>query len=422
MLLDINSLNIVEPYPPTTASLSSHQQEEGKMRKLTICVVLVLVTMLAMGLNACGKGAKKSIKIGINAPITGDIPKVGEGSKFAAQMWLEDIEKAGGLEIGGKKYKVELVIEDNESKAESAVKANTKMITEDGVLAIVGPQASSQAIPAGDVANNYQTPMISPWSTNPDTTKNRPYVFRGCFLDPFQGPVVANFVKEQFQFTKAAVLFDVASDYPKGLAEFFKKSWEEINGPGSVVAYETFTTKDTDFSSQLTTINNSGAEFLFTPQYYNEVALIVKQAHELGWSKPIVGSDSWGSAETVELCGDDCNGLFFSTHYAAAGATGATKAFIDRYNQKHGYVPDDVAALTWDSLRLVQQAIQNTGTLTGDIKKDRTAVRDALAKIKDFKGITGDMTFTEDGDPIKCAVIVRISDKGEYEFFKSVCP
>ena len=296
------------------------------------------------------------------------------------------------------------------------------MITEDEVIAIVGPQASSQAIPAGGVANNYETPMISPWSTNPNTTKDRPFVFRGCFLDPFQGPVVANFVKEQFGFTKAAVLFDVASDYPKGLAEFFKKAWEDLNGPGSVVAYESFTTKDTDFSSQLTKINNSGAEFFFTPQYYNEVALIVKQAHELGWNKPIVGSDSWGSAETVALCGKDCYGLFFSTHYAAAGATGATKAFIDRYNKEYGYVPDDVAALTWDSIRLVQQAIQDTGKLTGNIKKDRQAVRDALAKIKNFKGITGDMTFTEEGDPKKCAVIVRISDKGEYEFFKSVCP
>jgi branched-chain amino acid transport system substrate-binding protein len=391
------------------------------MRKWTPIMALGLTILLAFAVTTCSK-RQKAVKIGINAPITGDIPKVGEGTKFAAQMWLEDIEKAGGLDVGGTKYKVELVIEDNESKAESAVKANTKMITEDEVLAIVGPLASSQAVPAGDVANNYQTPMISPWSTNPSTTKDRPYVFRGCFLDPFQGPVVANFVKEQFGFTKAAVLFDVASDYPKGLAEFFKKSWEEINGPGSVVAYESFTTKDTEFGAQLTKIINSGAEFLFTPQYYNEVALIVKQAHELGWNKPIVGSDSWGSAETVNLCGKDCYGLFFSTHYAAAGATGATKEFIERYKKKYGYTPDDVAALTWDSIRLVQQAIQDTGKLTGNIKEDRQAVRDAMAQIKNFKGITGDMTFTEEGDPKKCAVIVRISDKGEYEFFKSVCP
>ncbi len=383
-----------------------------------------IVSCLVIGLifTPCAWSKAKTIKIGINAPMTGDIPKVGEGSKFAAEMWLEDIKAAGGLEVGGKKYPVEVVIEDNESKAESAVKVNTKMITEDEVLFIVGPQSSKQAIPAGEVANNYKTPMISPWSTNPDTTKDRPFVFRGCFLDPFQGPVLANFIKEEFGFTKAAVLYDVASDYPKGLAEFFKEAWEKNNGPGSVVAFESFTTKDADFSSQLTKIIKSGAEVLFTPQYYNEVALIVQQAHELGWNKPIVGSDSWGSAETVELCGKDCYGLFFSTHYAAAGAKGATKAFIDRYNKAHGYVPDDVAALTWDALGLVQTAIQSCGKLTGKIEKDRQCVRDAMAQIKEYNGITGKMTFTEDGDPIKCAVIVKISDKGEYEFYKSVCP
>ncbi len=383
----------------------------------------ILVVILALTLLVpVAALAADVIKVGINAPMTGDIPKVGEGSKFAAEMWLADIKKAGGLKVGGKTYQVELVIEDNESKAESAVKANTKMITEDDVLMIVGPQSSKQAVPAGEVANNYKTPMISPWSTNPDTTKNRPYVFRGCFLDPFQGPVVANFVTKEFKAKKAAVLYDVASDYPKGLAEFFKKAWEEIHGPGSVVAFESFTTKDADFSSQLTKILVSGAEVLFTPQYYNEVALIVQQARELGFDKPIVGSDSWGSAETVKLCGEACYGSFFSTHYAAAGAKGATKAFIDRYQKEHGYVPDDVAALTWDALGLVKQAIVNTGGLSGDLKKDRTAVRNQMAKIKEYAGITGKMTFTEDGDPIKCAVIVKINDQGQFEFFKSVCP
>jgi len=385
-------------------------------------IVLGLIAVLVVSTNVWSFGRKTVVKVGINAPITGDIPKVGEGTKYAAQMWLEDIEKAGGIEVGGEKYPVELIIEDNESKAESAVKANTKMITEDEVLVIVGPQSSKQAVPAGDVANNYETPMITPWSTNPDTTKDRPFVFRGCFLDPFQGPVLANFITEEFGFSKAAVLYDVASDYPKGLAEFFKEAWEKIHGAGSVVAFESFTTKDTDFSSQLSKINKSGAQVLFTPQYYNEVALIVQQAHELGWTGPIVGSDSWGSAETVTLCGKDCYGLFFSTHYAAAGAQGATKEFIERYEKKYGYTPDDVAALTWDSLRLIQTAIENSGTITGKVKADRKAVRDALAQIKNFKGITGDMTFTEEGDPIKCAVIVRISDKGEYEFYKSVCP
>lgn len=384
-----------------------------------------IISLLLVGvflLTACGDAGAETIKIGINAPITGDIPKVGEGTKYAAEMWLEDIEAAGGLNVGGTKYAVELVIEDNESKAESATKANTKMITQDDVLVIVGPQSSKQAVPAGDVANNYSTPMVSPWSTNPATTLDRPWVFRGCFLDPFQGPVVANFVTDEFGFTKAAVLYDVASDYPKGLAENFKSAWEALHGEGSVVAYESFTTKDTDFSAQLTSIIGSGAEFFFAPQYYNEVALIVQQAHELGWDAPIVGSDSWGSAETVTLCGEDCYGLFFTTHYAAAGATGATKEFIDRYEAAYGYVPDDVGALTWDTLKLVQMAIENCGEITGDIAVDRTCVRDALAQIKDFPGITGDMTFTEEGDPIKCAVIVQISDAGEFEFYKSACP
>ncbi|MEJ2599644.1 MAG: ABC transporter substrate-binding protein [Anaerolineales bacterium] len=392
-----------------------------KQRQLFIMITLLLVS--AFLISSCAGAAPTTIKIGINAPLTGDIPKVGEGTKYAAQMWLADIQNAGGLDIGGKKYQVELDIQDNESKAESAVAANTKMITQDGVLMIVGPQSSKQAVPAGEVANKDETPMISPWSTNPNTTLNRPWVFRACFLDNFQGPAIANFVTDEFGFTKAAVLYDIGSDYPKGLAEFFKQAWEKIHGAGSVVAFETFSTKDKDFSAQLNKIKDSGAEFLFTPQYYDEVPLIVKQAHQLGFNKPIVGSDSWGSAELMKLCGSDCNGLFFTTHYAAAGATGATKDFIDRYQQQYGYVPDDVAALTWDALGLAKTAMQNCGTITGDLKTDRKCVRDALAQIKDFKGITGSMTFTAgSGDPQKCAVIVKISDTGQFTFYKQVCP
>jgi branched-chain amino acid transport system substrate-binding protein len=393
------------------------------MKRMKTLKLLALLVFAALIVGACAQAAPTSIKIGVNAPLTGDIPKVGEGTKYAAQMWLEDVTAAGGLDVGGTKYPVELDIQDNESKAESAVAANTKMITQDGVLVIVGPQASKQAVPAGEVANNDETPMVSPWSTNPNTTLNRPWVFRACFLDPFQGPVIANFVTDEFGYTKAAVLYDIASDYPKGLAEYFKSAWEGLHGAGSVVAYESFTTKDKDFSAQLTKIKDSGAEFLFTPQYYDEVPLIVKQAHQLGFTNPIVGSDSWGSAELMSLCGSDCYGLYFSTHYAAAGATGKTKEFIDRYNAKYGYVPDDVAALTWDAFGLVQTAIQNCGTITGDLATDRKCVRDALAQIKDYQGITGNMTFTPgSGDPQKCAVIVKISDTGEFTFFKQVCP
>jgi len=167
--------------------------------------------------------------------------------------------------VGKKKYTVELVLEDNESKAESAVKVATKMITEDGVLVMVGPQASKQAIPAGGIANNYKTVMITPWSTNPDTTKGRPYVFRACFLDPFQGPVMANFISTEFKFTKAAVLYDVASDYPKGLAGFFKKSWEGLHGKGFRRGVRKLHHQGHRLQLPVTKIINSGAQCCSPP-------------------------------------------------------------------------------------------------------------------------------------------------------------
>ncbi|MGV8075091.1 MAG: ABC transporter substrate-binding protein [Syntrophobacteraceae bacterium] len=388
-------------------------------------ILAIMSTALVVSISAflpITSAEAQTIKIGFNIPLTGDIPKVGESSKFAAEMFKDDVNGAGGIQAGDKAYKIEFIYEDNESKAESATAAAMKLITQDEVLALIGPQSSSQAIPAGEVADADRTPMISPWSTNPLTTKDRPYVFRACFLDPFQGPVAANFVTEELGAKKAAVLFDIGSDYPKGLSEHFKQSFEKIHGPGSVVAFETFTRKDRDFSAQLTNIVRSGADVLFVPQYYDEVPLIVKQAQELGWKQPIMGSDSWGSAELMKLCGDSCAGCYFSTHYAAAGAKGATKEFIDKFKAKYGYVPDDVAALTWDALGLLKEAIKNTGGLSGKLDQDRDAVKDGLTKIKDFEGITGKMTFNSGGDPIKCAVIVKISDKGEFEFFKSVCP
>lgn len=382
---------------------------------------VVVMALAAIFMMASLAMAADTIKIGFNIPLTGDIPDVGQSSKNAAEMLKAEINGAGGIEVGGKKVMVEFVYEDNESKAESAVKAATKLITEDEVLAIVGPQSSKQAVPAGEIANNYATPMVSPWSTNPNTTMDRPYVFRGCFLDPFQGPVVAKFATEELGAKKAAVLYDIASDYPKGLAEFFKAAFEEIHGPGSVVAFESFTTKDVEFGAQMTNIVMSGADVLFVPQYYNEVPLVVNAAREMGWNKPILGSDSWGSGDLMGLCGDACKGYYFSTHYAAAGAKGDTKKFIDEYKAKYGKTPDDVAALTWDSARLMLQAIQDA-SLTGFLNADRAEVMKALGKIKEFPGITGGMTFTPEGDPIKCAVVVQIDDNGQFSFHQSVCP
>jgi len=390
------------------------------MKRQSFLTVIVLA--LGMFLTAPGWAAEV-IKIGFDIELTGDIPKVGEASKFTGEMLKEQINKQGGLKVGNKSYTLNFIYEDNEAKAESAAAAALKLITQDQVLGIIGPQASKQAIPAGEVADTNQCVLISGWSTNPKTTANRPWVFRACFLDPFQGPVLAKFATEELKAKKAAVLYDIASDYPKGLAEFFKEAFEKLHGPGSVVAFESFTTKDRDFSAQLTKIVASKADILFTPQYYDEVPLIVKQAHEMGWKKPILGSDSWDSAELMNLCGKDCLGSFFSTHYAAPGAKGPTKQFIDQYKAKYGYEPDAVAALTWDAARLLLQAIQNTKGLTGDVKKDRQAIRDQLAKLKEFEGITGKMSFDgKTGDPVKCAIIVKISPEGKFEFHKMVCP
>lgn len=366
--------------------------------------------------------AADTIKIGFNIELTGDIPKVGESSKFAAEMLKEDINKAGGLQVGNKKYKLEFVYEDNEAKAESAVTAALKLIEKDEILAMVGPNSSKQAVPAGQVANDNQTVMVTPWSTNPDTTKDRPWVFRAAFLDPFQGPVAVNFAVEQFKAKTSAVLYDLENDYSKGLAEIFRSEFEKKMGKGTIKAFESHGTKDQDFSAQLTKIVAAKPDFIFVPDNYNQVALIIKQARQLGYKGPFMGSDSWGSSELMTLCGDVCKGQFFSTHYAAAGATGATKEFIDRYNKKYGYVPDDVAALTWDATRIVLKAVQDTKGLSGKLKKDRKAIREAMAAIPSFEGITGSMKFDAQGDPVKCAVVVKISDKGEFEFTKSVCP
>jgi len=383
-------------------------------------LMTVFITCIAVML-AIPAMAAQTIKIGFNIPMTGDIPEVGEGSKNAAEMYLADINGAGGLEVGGKKYMLEFVYMDNESKADSAVNAALKLIEQEEVVAIIGPNSSKQAVPGGGTANENRVPMISPWSTNPATTFDRPWVFRAAFLDPFQGPVIADFAAKKFGAKTAAVLFDVENDYSVGLAEVFKSSWES-KGLGSVVAYESNGTKDQDYSAQLTTIIAAKPDFIFIPENYNQVALIIPQARDLGYKGPFMGSDSWGTPDLVKLCGAQCNGQYFSTHYAAAGATGATKVFIERYMAKYGSEPADYAALTWDSIGLMVEGIKNAGIVDSNPRKMRKAIRDGLAAIKSFDGITGSSKFDKQGDPIKCAVVVKISDTGKFVFEESVCP
>ncbi|MDR2258970.1 MAG: ABC transporter substrate-binding protein [Treponema sp.] len=374
-----------------------------------LCVVLSLA--MARG------GGEQTIKIGFNIPLTGNSPKIGESAKNSGELVKKQINDAGGLDVGGKKYQVDFIYVDNELKPESAVQAAIRLIEQDRVLAIVGPAGSGRAIPAGQINNDNRTPMVSPWATNPDVTKNRPYVFRACILDPVQAPAAVKFAAQQFaNITRAAVLYNVEDDYSNGLAALFRSNWEAVHGAGSIRAFESFGENDKDFSVQLTKIVNTDAQLLYLPDYYNHVALIVPQAKNLGWGdKPVLGSDSWGSTDLVTLSNNAVKGYYFTDHFAAAGATGITKAFIDQYIAAYKESPDSVAALTYDSAKIALQAIQNAG-LTGNLQNDREAIKNAIVALKDYAGVTGNMTFNADGDPDKTAVVVQISDSGEFTF------
>ena len=380
---------------------------------ITVCLAFLAFALIFTG---CGKKGQ-TIKIGFNIPLTGNSPKLGESARNSGDLVKKQINDAGGLDVKGTKYKIEFVYADNELKPESAVQAALRLIEQDRVLAIVGPVGSGRAIPAGEICNDKQVPMISPWATNPNVTLNRPYVFRACILDPVQAPAGVRFAAQQFPYiTKAAVLYNVEDDYSYGLAGLFRDNWVIKHGAGTIVAYESCGENDKDFSVQLTRIVGSGAELLYLPIYYNIVALVVPQARNLGWGdRPVLGSDSWGSSDIVTLSNNAVRGSYFTDHFAAEGATGITKEFIDQYKAVYGETPDSVAALTYDSAKIVLKAITNAG-LTGNLQKDREAIKDAIVALSDYPGVTGSMTFNVNGDPEKTAVVVRIGDSGEFIF------
>jgi branched-chain amino acid transport system substrate-binding protein len=386
------------------------------MRKMLS--LLLFSVLVAVGGSAWS--AEKTLKLGVIAELTGDMPAVGTSCKNAAEMAVKEINAAGGLQVGKEKLKVQLVVEDNAGKADQSAAAAQKLITQDEVLAIVGPNASRYAIPAAEIAESSETVLITPWSTNPkttlDTNTNQPtkYVFRACFIDPFQGGVLAKFALEKLKAKTVAVLYDVASDYNKGIAEVFKTNYEKLGG--KIVAFETYTTNDKDFKGQLTNIKAAKPDVIFLPNYYSEVPLQVKQAKELGITAPFIGSDSWGSAELLKLGGADLNGYYFSTHYAADNAAPVAKKFITDYEKTYGAKPDDVAALTYDAFGLLFNSIKTAG------KADREAIRAALSTLPSYKGVTGDMKFQADSrDPIKSAVILQIKD-GQFTYFTNANP
>jgi branched-chain amino acid transport system substrate-binding protein len=377
--------------------------------------LLVGLGWLAMALitSGCGAKSEQEVRLGINAELTGSKPTVGDSCKKAMELLATQVNQDGGLKVGDKKIPLKLYVEDNEDKAESAAAAAQKLISQNNVLAIIGPNASGNAIPAARICEDNGVIMISPWSTNPKTTEGKKYIFRACFIDDFQGQVMAKFARQDLKATTAAVLYDVASEYNKGIAEFFKQFFEADGG--RVVAFASYTTGDKDFSSQLTTIKAASPQVLFLPNYYNEVPLQVKQARNQGLTCAIIGSDSWGSQELLTLGGKDLEGAFFSTHYAQDIATPKAQKFISEFEAKYGKKPDDVAALTYDAGMLLCNAVSQAGSL------DRTKVRDALAQVTEFEGVTGKMAFKGKGDPVKSAVILQVQN-GQFKYFASVQP
>ena len=372
-------------------------------------IILTLVLCWA----GCGPAPENEIRLGVNAELTGSKPTVGDSCRKAAELLAAQVNQEGGLKLGDKKYLIRLFVEDNEDKAESAAAAAQKLISQDNVLAIIGPNSSGNAIPAASICENAGVIMVSPWSTNPKTTEGKKFIFRACFIDDFQGQVMAKFARETLKVQTAAVLYDVASEYNKGIAEYFKKAFEAAGG--KVVAFESYTRDDKDFSSQLTLIKAANPGVLFLPNYYNEVPLQVQQARRLGIVCPFIGSDSWGSQEILTLCGPELNDSYFSTHYAPDITTETAQKFIRAYEVKYGKKPDDVAALTYDAGGLLLTAITQAGVL------DRQKVRDALAGVQQYEGVTGTMKFHGTGDPIKSAVILHVKDCG-FNYYSTVQP
>ena len=369
-------------------------------------VVSFAAVLALSGLAGCGSGGGPSVKIGLNAELTGEMPAVGASSKNAAELFVGQVNAAGGLDRGGTKLPIQLIIGDNGAKADQARTVAQRLISQDNVVAMIGPDASSCAIPASIVAETFKCPMISPWSTNSKTTldeagKPKQYVFRACFIDPFEARVLAKFVLNDIKARTAAVLFDVASEAPNGQANLFKEVFEK-NG-GKIVAFETYTTGDRDFSAQLTKIKAQNPEVIFLPAYYNDAAGITRQARQQDITAQFVGSDAWSSPEVITLGGKDIEGSYFCNHYSTEIATPVAKKFVADYTAKYGKAPDDVAALTYDAMGLITEAIRTAG------KADRQAVRDALAKIPKYEGVTGILQFQPgSGDPIKTAVILQI--------------
>lgn len=372
--------------------------------------IFAALGFLLTALTGCGGGGGDTIKVGEFTSLTGKEATFGTSSHEGTLLAIEEVNAAGG--VLGKQ--LELLTEDDQSKAGEPANVVNKLISKDGVVAVLGEVASSRSLEAAPICQQNGIPMITPASTNPEVTKTGDYIFRVCFIDPFQGTVMANFAANTLKAKKVAIFTDVKSDYSKGLAKFFKEGF--LKTGGEVVAELDFNGGDKDFKGQLTAIKTAGPEAVFIPAYYTDVALIAIQAKQLGLNVPLIGGDGWESEKLVELGGASVEGHYFSTHYSADAASPKVATFVAAYKARfNGKVPDCMAALGYDSVYFLVDAIKRAGTT------DAAPLRDALAATKEFEAVTGKVAINEQRDAVKSAVILQVKD-GKFKFVETVNP
>lgn len=371
--------------------------------------VSVLLTILLT--ISCTKREDKSlIKIGEYGSLTGSEATFGTSTHNGIMLAVNELNSQGG--INGKQIKVITV--DDQGKAEEAASAVTKLVTSDNVVAILGEVASSRSLAGAPIAQRYKVPMVSPSSTNAKVTQVGDYIFRTCFIDPFQGKVMADFAYKTLKARKVAILRDVKSDYSVGLAEAFNKVFLELGG--KVVADLSYTGGDVDFKAQLTAVRSKQVDAIFVPGYYTEVGLIARQTRELGIKAPLLGGDGWDSAQLTKIGGKALENSYFSNHYSAESKEPRVTQFVEKFKKTYGEAPDGLAAMGYDAALILIDALKHTKNQAPQ------EIRDALAQTKNFQAVTGVISFNENRDAEKAAVVLVVNGNGNFRYVSSVNP
>jgi len=374
-------------------------------------VVALIVIAGCKPQNYGGGGADTGgdIKVGEFASLTGKEATFGQSSHHGTELAIDELNSEGG--VLGRKF--QLLTEDDLSKAGESKTIAQKLISRDGVVALLGEVASSRSLEAAPICQENKIPQISPSSTNPKVTEIGDYIFRVCFIDPMQGKALAQFARDTLQAKHMAVLTDVSTAYSVGLATYFKEAFTAQGG--EITVEQKYSGGDRDFKAQLTTIKAANADALFVPGYYTEVGLIARQARELGLTYPLFGGDGWEAPELVQIGGDAVEGCYYSTHYSPEVQDPAVVKFVAAFKSKYGSVPDAMAALGYDSAMLLADAIKRAGTTDGP------KVRDALAATKDFPGVAGKITIDSNRNAQKPLVILEVTNGG-FHLVKQVAP